>query len=84
MSLLDRDNYDKDEHWYTNGVRIAWWDRSIKSWTSYLIDSQGHQRTPAEYFANRTQFEEIEANGWLDKRDDEKTLRKAILNDQWG
>lgn len=84
MGLLDRSNYDAAEYWYTNGVRIVWWDRRIKSWTSYLIDSQGHQRTPAEYYANRTQFEQIEAKGWLDKHADEKTLKSAIRNDLWG
>jgi len=84
MGLLDRSNYDPNQQWYTNGIRIAWWDRRIKSWTTYLIDSRNHQRTPAEYFANKEQFDEVERMGWLEKRDDEKTLRKAILDDQWG
>lgn len=84
MSLLDRKNWSRDDHWYTNGVRIAWYDRSIRAWTTYLIDSNKNQRTPAEYMANRTQWNEIEAKGWMDRDSDSKTLQEAIDNDQWG
>lgn len=84
MGLLNRKNWNRAQHWYTNGIRIVWWDRHVRSWTTYLVDAQNNQRTPAEYFANRTHFEEVEANGWFEWDNDYKTLKTAIKNEQWG
>lgn len=82
MSLLDRTNWDRQEQWYTNGTRIAWYDRRIRSWTSYLIDSNKYQRTAAQYYANRGQFEACEDQGHFD--DDRETLQEAINNESYG
>lgn len=81
-SLLDRANWDEQEAWYTDGTRVAWWDRHIKMWTSYLIDHKGNQRTPAQYYSNRGQFELCEEQGHFE--DDARELREAIDAERWG
>jgi len=84
MGLLNRKNWNRAQHWYTNGIRIAWWDRSIKSWTSYLIDAQNNQRTPAEYWPNRFQFEIAESDGYFSWDEDYETLKAAIRDNEYG
>lgn len=84
MGLLSRKNWNPTQYWYSNGVRIAWWDRKIKAWTSYLIDAQRNQRTAAEYYANREQFEACEKLGHFDWDSDYETLQTAIKNESYG
>jgi hypothetical protein len=73
MGLLDKKNWDAEMQWYTNGTRIAWYDKHIRAWTSYLIDGEmtAYQRSEAQYYANRDQFEACEKLGHFD---DDKTL----------
>lgn len=69
--LLDLENWDADENWYRLGCRIAFWDRACKSWTSYLVDENGHQMTEAEYWANRSLLEVCEDAGHFEGDDEE-------------
>ena len=82
MSLLDKKNFDADQRWYTNGTRIAWFDRSLKLWTSYLVDGDGNQRSETSYANNKANFAELEALGHFD--DDKQELADNIANDFWG
>ena len=84
MRILDRKNWKPTDYWYTNGIRVMWWDRKIKAWTSYLMDAKKNQRTPAEYYANRTQVEACEDLGHFDWDSDYETLQTAIKNEQYG
>jgi len=84
MSLLDRKNFNQAEHWYTNGIRVVWWDRKIKAWTTYLIDAKKNQRSSTQYYANRWQFEACEKLGHFDWDSDYETLQTAIKDEQYG
>lgn len=51
--LLDRDvSWDEDKAWYKHKDRVAFWDKHIKSWTTYLVDEDDNQVTPADYCPN--------------------------------
>jgi hypothetical protein len=64
-SLLDRDNWYADFNWYTDGVRIAWYDKHLKLWTTYLVDRQGNQVGDTNYFNNKTDWADAQRRGWF-------------------
>jgi len=80
-SLLHRSNWSEDDEWFSNGIRIAWYDRHERLWTSYLIDSKKNQRGPAAYHTNRNHFEHCERLGHFS--DDAKTLNKYIEDETY-
>jgi len=82
--LLDTCNFDEDQNWYSNGVRIAWFDRSLKLWTSYLIDDKGNQRSETTYVNNRQDWADMQKRGWFDIEKDRAELAKNIDDDFWG
>lgn len=63
MSILDKKNWDESEAWYRDDDQIAWYDKSIKSWTTYMVTDAGHQNSDAAYYANKKQFQECEKLG---------------------
>ena len=79
-SLLTRTNWNKAQGWYSNGLRVAWFDKRTRSWITHLIDSGRHQVGEADYLANREQFLDCEASGYFDPLDDLATLN-ALLNE---
>ena len=81
MGLLNKANYDEDDRWFTNGVRIAWWDRSLKLWTSYIIDEKKNQRGETTYANNRDDFAVMEERGFFN--DDKVELAKMLDLDIW-
>lgn len=83
-SLLDKKNFCDAQRWYTNGVRIAWFDRSLKLWTSFLIDGDGNQRSETTYCNNRDDWANMQSRGWFDIDKDRAELAKNIDDDFWG
>lgn len=66
MSILDKAFYEKKHYWYRQGNRIAWWDRKLKLWTSYLINEKGSQISETDYANNKADFLEMEKDGFFD------------------
>lgn len=83
-TLLDKKNFDSDQRWYSNGVRIAWFDRSLKLWTSYLIDDAKNQRSETLYCNTRLDWEDMQRRGWFNIDKDREELAKNIDDDFWG
>lgn len=83
-TLLDKKNFDAGDRWYTNGVRIAWFDRSLKLWTSYLIDEKKNQRSETLYVNNRDDWADMQSRGWFDIDKDRAELAQNIDDDFWG
>lgn len=54
-TIIDRRNWDAENHWYQQGLAICWYDKHERSWTAYRIDPKGNQVTHAAYFANAEQ-----------------------------
>ena len=60
MSILDKANWVPAEHWYRKDDQIAWFDKRIGSWTTYMIDELGHQASDAEYYPNKKALQSAE------------------------
>lgn len=74
--LLHKSNWDADEQWYSNGTRVAWYDRKSRNWISYLIDSNGHQQGESSFYWDRSQLEACEDLGHFDN--DAETLAELV------
>ena len=48
-TLIDKANWESDDAWYRVDNRIAWYDRRIRLWTTYTLDSRDYQDSIAQY-----------------------------------
>lgn len=55
-SLIDFGNFDKVEHWYRRGDRVASWDRHTHQWIVYSVDANGCQRGRAAFYRNQAEL----------------------------
>ena len=78
MSLIRKENYDATNRWYTNGVRVVWWDRSTKNWITYIVSDGKYQQGPADYHPNKASFQECEALGHYNVLNDRDELRELL------
>lgn len=77
-SLLNRENWNKAQGWYSNGVRVAWFDRRTRCWITHLIDGNRNQVGAADYFGHRDHFTDCERDGHFSPERDAAELNELL------
>lgn len=57
INLIERAQWNEDDHAYNSGQFRAWFDRSLKLWTVQALDSKGNQIGSVAYFNNKLDYQ---------------------------
>ena len=60
INLIEKAQWNEDDHAYNSGQFRAWFDRSLKLWTVQALDVDGNQIGSVAYFNNKLDYQ-IEA-----------------------